>query len=159
RRIKMLGKKLNNEETLSQAAFIDAMLPLISKNIKEDTARARNKENLNDDRNLPLRHIYISKNITVFSKIMTNFLKATRNVSGPNWENYVLRSIGIKVFFRLLGHIAPEGFKNNNLTTEFFLEKLTHIENIILACSTKSGTNKGVENKTVEMLIAALPRS
>ncbi|MGP9827369.1 DGQHR domain-containing protein [Ectopseudomonas khazarica] len=156
RRIKMLGKKLNDEETLSQAAFIDALLPLITKNIKEDTARARNRDNLENDSEVPLRHLYISNNITAFSKITTNFLRATRNASGANWENYVLRSIGIKVFARLLGHMAPEGFKNNSLTIDFFFNRLSKIEDIILSCSTKSGTNKGVEDKTVETLITAL---
>ena len=159
RRIKMLGKKLNDDELLSQAAFIDAFLPLISKNIKEDTSRVKNKEPLQAHPELPFRFMYLENNVTIFAKVISNYLGALRKISGDNWENYVLRSIGIKVFARLLIRIAPVGFQNNNLATDFFAAMLFPIEKEIKECSTSSGSNKGTENATVARFTEALDRT
>jgi DGQHR domain-containing protein len=156
KRIKMLGRKLNDTEVLTQGALVDAIIPLITKNEKNDDKLARSKESLKADQTLPLRDLYLSGDTIVFSKILRNYLQALKERSETNWEKYVLRSIGVKVFMRLLGHIAQEGLNEGDLSRDFFLTRLMKIKPQILQCTTAAGTNKRTEDTTVEMLITIL---
>ncbi len=156
RRIKMLGRKLNDTEVLSQGALVDAIVPLISKNEKQDDRSARNNEAILPDPSLPLRQLYTEGNTVVFSKIVRNYLQALKGVAGENWEKYVLRSVGMKVFMRILGHVAKRGLDEGNLSREFFHSCLLPIQAEILECSTADGTNKRAEDATVERLTKAL---
>lgn len=76
KKIKMLGRKINSTEVLSQAAVVDAFIPLITKNEKYDERMARAKEPLVNDNSLALRELYIQRDVVVFAKIATNFLRA-----------------------------------------------------------------------------------
>jgi DGQHR domain-containing protein len=156
KRIKMLGKKLNDSEVLTQGALVDAIIPLITKNEKRDDKAARMGEALQPDEGLPLRQIYISRDTLVFSKILRNYFEALRISAGDNWERYVLRSIGVKVFMRLLGGIAKQGLERGDLSREYFANILAKIQPEIRACTTQDGTNKRAEDATVDRLVAAL---
>lgn len=156
RRIKMLGRKLNDTEILSQGALVDAIVPLISKNEKQDDRNARDKQPLLPDSTLPLRQLYLQGSTVVFSKIVRNYLTALRDISESNWEKYVLRSVGMKVFMRILGHVAKQGLEEGNLSREFFHSRLFPIREEILDCSTAEGTNKRSEDAAVERLTRAL---
>ncbi|MDO6387902.1 DGQHR domain-containing protein [Uliginosibacterium sp. 31-12] len=156
KRVKMLGRKLNDSEVLSQAALVDAIIPLISKNEKLDEKQVRNSERLLPEEALPLRQLYIDENSLVFSKILRNYFLALREVSEHNWESYALRSIGVKVFLRVLGLIARKGLQEGSLSQDFFFSTLYKIKPHILACTTEEGTNKRAEDTAVERLSAAL---
>lgn len=156
RRIKMLGRKLNESEVLTQAAFVDAIITLISNNEKMDDNNARKGINLEDQPDIPLRRFYINENYVVFAKILRNYLSALREISEDKWVGFVLKSIGMKVFIRLLSDIAMDGIKHGTLNRKFFHERLYSIRNIILECSTDSGTNKSAENFWYQKLNAGL---
>lgn len=55
----MLGKKPHDNEVLSQAAFVDAIIPAFSTDIKKDTIARRQEQQLDPNPNLPLRALYI----------------------------------------------------------------------------------------------------
>lgn len=156
RRVKMLGRKLDDSEVLSQGALVDSMIPLITSDVKQDDKDARAGLPLRDDPVPPLRPLYAEASTVVFAKVVRNFLEALRVVSGDNWERYALRSIGVKVFMRLLGHLAKEGMQHGNLSRDYFLGHLSKIQPEIQACTTTQGTNKKAEEETVNRLIAAL---
>lgn len=156
RRVKMLGRKLDDSEVLSQGALVDAMIPLITTTVKQDDKDARAGVPLRIDPLPPLRPLYVEASTVVFAKVVRNFLEALRVVSGDNWERYALRSIGIKVFMRLLGHLAKEGMRHGNLSREYFFGQLSKIQPEVHACTTTEGTNKKAEEETVSRLIAAL---
>lgn len=156
RRIKMLGRKLNDTEVLSQGALVDAIVPLISKNEKQDDRSARDNQPIQPDPSLPLRQLYVEGNTIVFSKIVRNYLQALKEVAGENWEKYVLRSVGMKVFMRILGYVAKRGLDEGNLSRDFFHSHLSPIQAEILSCTTEDGTNKRAEDTTVERLTKAL---
>ncbi len=156
RRIKMLGRKLNDTEVLSQGALVDALVPLITRNEKQDDRSARANQPIQPDSTLPLRQLYLEGNTVVFSKIVRNYLQALKELAGENWEKYVLRSIGMKVFLRVLGYAAKRGLDEGKLSREFFYSYLSPIQAEILACTTASGTNKRAEDATVERLTKAL---
>lgn len=153
KRIKMLGRKLNNSEVLSQAALVDAIIPLISKNEKHDDKAARNNAVLLGDENLPLRQLYISADVPVFSKIFSNYLRALKKCAEDNWENFVLKSIGIKVFARLLAFVVVQGLQKNDLSEKYFDKSLMLVKDEISKCNTSDGTNKPAEDAAVEMLV------
>ncbi|HID9776544.1 TPA: DGQHR domain-containing protein [Pseudomonas aeruginosa] len=157
RHIKMLGKKLHDEEVLSQAAFVDAIIPAFSKDIKKDTNALRQKKQLDPDPTLPLRTLYIENNILIFSKLLSNYMRALQSVSEETWKGYILKSIGIKVFSRLFSVICPYALKKGNAKVEYFSFVLSHIKQQINECSTENGTNKRAEEITFEKLRAALP--
>jgi DGQHR domain-containing protein len=158
RRIKMLGRKLNDTEVLSQGALVDAIIPLISDNESRDDRRARDSVALLADEKLPLRDIYLQGNTVVFSKIVTNYLRAVRAIADENWEKYILRSVGIKVFMRILGYLSEQGIRDGDLSEEFFLRQLSPIQSEVLLCSTTIGTNKRAEDETVDKLKSALKK-
>ncbi|EPB6481577.1 MULTISPECIES: DGQHR domain-containing protein [Pseudomonas] len=157
RHIKMLGKKLHDAEVLSQAAFVDAIIPAFSKDIKKDTYALRQNKQLDPDPSLPLRTLYIENNILIFSKLLSNYMRALQSVSGETWKGYILKSIGIKVFSRLFSEICPYALKKGNAKTEYFAFVLSHIKQQINECSTEHGTNKSAEESTFEKLRTALP--
>jgi len=156
KRVKMLGRKLSDTEVLSQGALVDALVPLITKNEKLEDKQARNNEKLQPDDALPLRQLYIDGSTIVFSKILRNYFQALRECAEQNWEQYVLRSVGVKVFTRVLGHIVKQGLEEGNLSREFFFGHLVKIKSEILVCTTAEGTNKRAEDAAVVRLIAAL---
>lgn len=156
KRVKMLGRKLNDSEVLSQGAVVDAIIPLITKNDKLDDKHVRNNGKLESDKALPLRQLYIDGNTLVFSKILRNYFQALKECAEQKWELYVLRSIGIKVFMRLMSTVVQRGLEDGDLTQEFFFNILSKIKPAILECTTDEGTNKQVENATIERLIGAL---
>lgn len=159
KRVKMLGKKLNDTEVLSQAGVVDSLVTLITRNEKLDERTAREGQSLNPDETLPLRQLYIKGDTVAFSKVATNFLQALRELSGDTWSNYVLRSIGIKVFMRVLGHLATYGVSQGDLSQNFFLEQLSKGRDAIINCSTADGTNKRAEDATVGKIVSALQES
>ena len=156
KRVKMLGKKLNNSEVLSQAAVVDAILPLITKNEKTDERLARDDKVLAFDPSLTLRELYIQKDVVVFAKIATNFLTALKDVAGEVWDSYVLRSVGFKVFMRVLAYLAVDGIAKGELSQDFFHRRLLIASEAIASCSTIEGTNKRAEDSAVDRIMKSL---
>ncbi|MBF8663732.1 DGQHR domain-containing protein [Pseudomonas aeruginosa] len=157
RHIKMLGKKLHDNEVLSQAAFVDAIIPAFSTDIKKDTIALRQKQQLDPNPNLPLRALYIKNDTLIFSKLFSNYMRGLQAVSGETWKTYILKSIGIKVFARLFSEICPYALRKGNASKEYFSFVLQHIQQQISECTTAIGTNKPAEESTFEKLRAALP--
>ena len=140
---------------LSQGALVDAIIPLISRNEELDDRSARDGIPLLPDPTLPLRRIYIDDGRIPFSKVLRNYLISLKDIAGVNWEAFVLRSLGIRVFMRVLGHFAKIGLEKNDLTSNFFAIQLNLIRAEILECSTGGGTNKRTENEIFGRLILA----
>jgi len=123
-RLKMLGKKNEYNQTLSQGAFVNYLVPLISSNPKKDLIDEKLKRNLTDEEGLPFRYYYIRDNDPFIYKVLLNYFKAFSTVFKMEWEdnnNYIItRSTGFGAMMLALKQIASRGLFIKDLSYEFF---------------------------------------
>ena len=117
-RIKMIGKKTNINESISQASLIDGL----KKFIGEESVHSFYK--LSSD--YIFREFYESNNESVVYKILFNYFNACKNVFFKEWENfddYILtKTTGIGALLKSLPFAYNEGLKYSDLSFFFFLK-------------------------------------
>lgn len=124
RRLKMLGKKLLQTETISQGTFVNHLIGLISKNPKDDTIELKKNKKLKDDKSIPLRYYFINEEDNFLYKIIFNYFKAAETIFKQEWNNpkdYIInRSTGFGGLVMALNKLLELGMNNNNLSIEYF---------------------------------------
>lgn len=142
-RVKMLGKKLDNKQFLSQGTFAKTIQNLlISKDPQQDAINIKNGNILKEDLSRPLRKYFIRNEDEVIYKILSNYFNAIKEVFELEWDNpddreikkstgieiekgYILtRATGYSALIRLFVYLVEEAFKNKTLTKEFFKNKI-----------------------------------
>ena len=128
RRLKMLGKKGNDTESLSQGTFVECLCSLMSRTPREDMIKIKNGESLKDDSNYPLRKYFLSNDDAVILKIIENMFTAVEQVFFNEWnqpEKYILcKTTGYGALMKALKEFYVEGMQKGDLTASFFQEKL-----------------------------------
>jgi len=122
RKLKMLGKKTQESETLSQGTFIKFLLPHISKkpDIDMDLIR-RGKDPLKHD--CIFNDYFFYKKDSMILKIMMNVFQAARNTWPEEWDStdYILtKTNGFSGIMRALEEMVMFGKRQKNLSIEFF---------------------------------------
>lgn len=124
-KLKMLGKKANDKESLSQGTFVEYLCKLISKKPKEDMINIKNGKNLDDDNNLPLRKYFINDQDEIILKILENYFGAVKEVFNEEWENpdeYILsKTTGYGGLLKAFKEFYNIGINNKTLNKEFFI--------------------------------------
>lgn len=112
KRIKMLGRKTGDSETLSQAAFVDAVLRLI----KEPSSI--------------FREYYESDRDWVIRKVVSNAFNAAENAKENTKSNYpadyFFKTTGFGGYMQALGKLAKQGHDQNDMSQNFFQEIMRH---------------------------------
>lgn len=134
RRIKILGVNPRFGEDvlyrapLSQAAFIERLIPLLTTNAASDRniERAGGRPSLdqNCDRNTILRKFYVEREDSIILRIVMNYFSAIQIAFPDDWEDIstpLPRTIGYGALTRLLIDLGRVGLERNNLSKEFFL--------------------------------------
>lgn len=138
--IKRLGN--NNDyykASITQSAFAKNILKLICGNAKqaeEDLRKLSKNEELTLQTPLTrikpiLRKFYISKDETALIKILLNFFNAVKNSFSSEWnsdDSIFRKTIGFDALIKVLIYLAEEGLKNDNLTEDFFYNKLSNVK-------------------------------
>lgn len=109
-KIKMLGKKKNKGETLSQAAFIDSIVPFFPKNDKDDAIFAES---------------YRKENDSDIVKILLNYFNAVKTTFELEWNDTkqnLTKTTGMGGLCLAFPDIYEMGLQAGNLTTEFFID-------------------------------------
>lgn len=142
RRIKRLGVKSNSKEPepLTQAAFVENLVKLISPNAQEDRNIIMGKEkgflgfkskvlpNMDFESlcKFPFREAFYSDKDEVILKIVFEYFRTVEKIWPSDWDkntkNSVLnKTVGLIAMFRLLGYILRNGLINHEITTELNL--------------------------------------
>ena len=127
----MLGRREQGNQTLSQGAFVDGIVKLISSDPRNDAIDIKRGKILNDYL-LPLRRYFIEEKDEVILKILLNYFKAYASVFSKEWNNpnvYILtKSIGFAAMTRAFSEFFSQGISDKTLTYEFFHSQITQAE-------------------------------
>lgn len=169
-RIKMLGKKELGQEnaSLSQAAFINYLVPLISKKPEKDAIDIKTGIMLEHDENLPFRKYFINEQDDIILKILLNYFGAIQEVFEEQWEQpqkYILsKPIGYGALIKTLPEFLEYGFDTGRLSKSFFVEEFTKLKkfleskdsNGIQITSEFFGSNEQSRNKLANFISSAI---
>ena len=138
KRLKMLGKRQNELESLSQGTFVNYLLTLISSNPQDDAIEIKKTINsksdklsedrsvLKDDKKYPLRNYFILNNDKAIHKIIKNMFTALANVFPNEWNNpnkYILsKTTGYGGIIKSYLYMNELGKEEKDLTISFFEE-------------------------------------
>ncbi len=125
RGLKMLGRRKNSSEILSQGSFCKYLLKLISNTPEEDERRLQRNEVLKPDPKVPLRQLFIDERDDLILRIVRNYFSAVRSVYPRAWEDerasYLLRkTVGFASLIKLAARIFPIVLEHGDLTEETF---------------------------------------
>lgn len=125
-RLKMLGKKMANQEvaSLSQGTFVKNVLTLISKKPEKDTWDIKRGISLEQDYSLPLRQYFINGKDDVILKILLNCFSALKIVFNEEWlncmDNVLWKTTGFGAVIKSFPVLYSIGVKQHKLTIDFF---------------------------------------
>jgi len=126
RRLKVLGRKESEMESLSQGSFIEYLLPLISKTPDKDLRCSKQDIPFDPDENVPLRSYFIDDKDEVIYKILFNLFTAVKNVFEKEWNNpdeYILsKTLGYGAILTAFEPLYSLGKKKGTLSINFFTE-------------------------------------
>ncbi len=134
-RLKMLGKKTKDNESLSQGTFVTYLLQLISRKPNDDVIKLKKHWRLNDDPYLPLRSFFINGNDEIILKILLNYFRSVSDVFKEEWEDptkYILsKTTGFGALIKAFKDFYAEGLERKSLTYEFFYNQFIQSKNTL----------------------------
>ena len=163
-RLKMLEKRINETESITQNAFVSNLCELISKNPQKDEILIKKGQELRPDDKLALRKYFIKNNDAVILKILINYFGAIKKAFPNEWDdtsNYILtKTVGFSGAMKALNYIIPLGEKRKQLSESFFYSIIEQFKNdlrnrdmkLIIDDFPSSG---GGSQKLAEMIIMA----
>jgi DGQHR domain-containing protein len=109
--LKMLGKRDNDSEFLSQGSFCKYLLKLISRSPEADERALEFNEKLKADSALPFRSLFINMQDALILTIVHNFFTAVQVTYPQAWKHhpdqYLLRkTVGFSAMIGLLKYVA-----------------------------------------------------
>ncbi len=132
-RLKMLGKKTNENESLSQGTFISYLMKHISKNEQNDMVNIKNDSTLEKNDKLIFREFFIEGKDEYILKILMNYFSALAKIFNEEWNDskqYILsKTTGYGAFMKALPIIVQNGFDNKDVTQDFFEQKFSILKN------------------------------
>lgn len=124
KRIKMLGKKNSQNETISQGSFVDSILKLITNNKDRDELDLKNNRSLEKNDRCVLRDLFIEEKDEIIYKILLNYFNAVKAVFPDEWSDthkYVLtKTAGIGGLCKAFEYAYKMGIENSDLSQGFF---------------------------------------
>ena len=141
KRLKMLGKKTKETESLSQGTFVKELLKLITKKSQEDSINSKNNIPLDYDDSLPLRKYFIDNEDSIILKIVTNYFGAISDVFKDEWDDtntyILLKTTGYIGFLKAFTKIYENARKSNDFTRGFLGEQFNKTKQYLLGKNLK----------------------
>ncbi|EGN74188.1 DGQHR domain-containing protein [Idiomarina sp. A28L] len=134
-RLKMLGKGGGENASLSQGAFVKALLPLISKNPDKLALDIKNNADLTYE-DLPFSKYFIEGKDEIIFKIIINLFNAVSDTFPNEWNNpkdFILsKSIGFTAIIRAYPSIHNVGLGKKDLSRDFFRVYFREFKDVLL---------------------------
>lgn len=134
-KLKMLGKKQNEEATLSQGTFVNGLLKLISKEPQKDMIDIKMRRKLEDDPKYPLREYFIRGDDSKIYKIVKVYFMAISEVFLKEWSSndYILtKTTGYLGMIMLFPKLYEFSKKSSLTMEEFFIKSFKKMKNGLL---------------------------
>lgn len=120
---------------VSMATVVEGIARLVSQNPKRDSnallkrsgdARRRSLLAQESVDNSPLRSVYLEVNDKVILATVKNFLNAAKRTiwAQADKDSFIVKTVGLQALFDVLKKLAAEGLTANDLSEEFFLNRL-----------------------------------
>lgn len=122
-KLKMLGKKRNEGETLSQAAFIDSISPLFPKDDDKPENVSKNSAVFAD--------FYFKNNDATIVKILMNYFSAVKQVFNVEWNDSkfnLTKTTGMGGLCLFFPSIYKRGLEDADLSKEYFIHIFSKIK-------------------------------
>lgn len=133
-KLKMLGKKSQDSEMLSQGTFVTYLVGLISNKPKQDMIDIKNRVALDDDSRFPLRKYFIFERDEIILKLIIDFFTAVQIVFKKEWESkkyILLKTTGYGAMLIVFKFLLKKGINENNLGVDFYVQNLTHGKKVL----------------------------
>lgn len=131
-KLKMLGKKEHDNNSLSQGTFVTYLVKLYSKHPDRDNSKLKKDEELISDSSLPLRSYFIKDRQDVMYKVIRNYFNAVQKVFPEEWSNhqeYILsKSTGYGALILVFPYAFQYGKEKNKLNESIFEEFFKEIK-------------------------------
>lgn len=136
-RLKMLGKKMSDNEVLSQGTFVYELIKMITNNPQKDGIAIKNNKELDylDERKYPFRDLFIRGKDELIYKIILNAFTAVKNVFHNDWnseKSILSKSMGYGAILRAMPEIVKRGRYDKKLNLEFFEDLFINGNNLKL---------------------------
>lgn len=118
KKIKMLGKKANPTETLSQAAFIDGIISFFPKDGTETAL---------------FNSFYSEEQDDIILKILTNYFSAVKKVFPEKWADNsanLTKTTGYLALCKAFPQIYAAGIQSKNLSLSFFENHFEKVKSV-----------------------------
>lgn len=120
---------------VSMATVVEGIARLVSQNPKRDSnallkrsgdARRRSLLAQESVDNSPLRSVYLEVNDKVILATVKNFLNAAKRTiwAKADKDSFIVKTVGLQALFDVLKKLAAEGLTANDLSEEFFINRL-----------------------------------
>ncbi|MBK7646685.1 MAG: DGQHR domain-containing protein [Betaproteobacteria bacterium] len=124
--LKMLGKRQNDTEYLSQGSFAKYVLPMISRAPDDDELRLMKNLELPPDPRAPLREFFIDKQDELVSRILWNYLSAAQTVFPLEWdeapkEHLLRKTVGFSALMKVFTAICPQMLDAGDVSEDAFV--------------------------------------
>lgn len=165
KRLKMLGKKQSELESLSQGTFVSELVELITNDSQRDEIDILNNNKLKvlDENKYPFRKYFLSDKDQVIYKIILNVFNAVKDNFKIEWESqdYILsKTTGYGAIIKALIILMDAGKRRKSLSYEYFNEcfynfkKYIEINELELK-STSFPSNRQTQNYLTDLIIKA----
>jgi DGQHR domain-containing protein len=114
RRLKMLGSKVHENESLTQGMFVKNLLPLISKEPMQDRDRIKLGESPLRNPALIFNKYFCDNEDSAILKILLNIFTSVKETWPDDWVNIKDSSLSRAVGFEGIMHAAPAMVKRGN---------------------------------------------
>lgn len=134
-KLKMLGKKAENNAILSQGTFVNYLCRLISSKPQQDMIDLKNNKIIQNDDKLVLRKYFIQERDDIILKLLNNYFTAVKKVFPIEWNNterYILsKTTGYGALLKAFPTFYKIGIECKTLTCVFFEKQFEKVKSYL----------------------------
>lgn len=157
-KLKMLGKKNLQTETLSQGTFVSYLVKLISSNPKEDMITYKRGRVPKADNNIPLRKYFLGERDDIILKLLTDYFNAVREVFPTEWDDnqsILSKTTGYGAMIIVFKKLYNVGLEKKVLSKEFFISYLEEGKRSLLKNKLKLTSKDFPSNEQTQRTLAS----